>query len=75
MDDNVGGTVSRKHPTAKAWVQTQASPCQVGDVESGNGIGDESTTSVLPRQYYFTKALHPFLSIATLNNISNWYQR
>jgi hypothetical protein len=49
-------TVSRRPPTAEAWVLSRLSPCGICGGQSGTGTGFSPSSSVFPCQYHSTGA-------------------
>jgi hypothetical protein len=48
--------VSRRPPTADAWVRSRVSPCGICGGQSGSGTGFSPSTSVFPCQFHSTGA-------------------
>jgi hypothetical protein len=61
--------VSYRLLTAEARVRTRLNPCGICGVQSGTRADISPNSSVLPRQYYFTVALHPHI-IWDMNSMS-----
>jgi hypothetical protein len=52
--------VSCQAVTTEAWVQSQVSPCEIGDVRNGNWTGFSSNSLVFSCQYHSTNAPYSF---------------
>jgi hypothetical protein len=49
--------VSRRPPTAEAWVRARVNPCGICVGQSGTGTGFSPSSSIFPCQYHSTVAL------------------